>query len=101
MIARPLAGWLLDRVGRRVVGAVAAVALAGATLSFTWVTAIWGAAFLRALHGIAWGINSTATPTIAADVVPSERRSEGFGYFGIVPNLALMAMPPVSLWVAH
>lgn len=101
VIARPLAGWLLDRVGRRVVQAIAAVALASATLSFTWVTVIWGAIFLRALHGIAWGINSTATPTIAADVVPPERRSEGFGYFGIVPNIALMLMPPVSLWVAH
>lgn len=101
MIVRPLAGWLLDRVGRRFVQAAAAIALAGATVSFSWITVIWGAIFLRMVHGIAWGINSTATPTIAADVVPSERRSEGFGYFGIVPNIALMSMPPISLWVAH
>lgn len=101
VIARPLAGWLLDRVGRRFVQAVAAVALASATLSFTWVTLIWSVILLRALHGIAWGINSTATPTIAADVVPSERRSEGFGYFGVIPNVALMVLPPISLWVAH
>lgn len=45
---------------------------------------------------------SGATPDgIAADVVPSERRSEGFGYFGAIPNLTLVSMPPLSLWVAH
>jgi len=34
VIARPVTGWLLDRVGRRAVQAAAAVALASATLSF-------------------------------------------------------------------
>lgn len=101
IIARPVAGWLLDRVGRRFVQALAAVGLAIATLSFTWVAAIWSVILLRALHGVAWGVNSTATPTIAADVVPSARRSEGFGYFGVVPNIALMTMPAIGLWVAH
>lgn len=101
VIARPVAGWLLDRADRRVVQAVAAVALAGATLSFAWVSVIWAAIVLRVLHGVAWGVNSTATPTIAADVVPTERRSEGLAYFGVVPNIAVMSLPPLGLWVAH
>lgn len=100
VIARPFAGWLLDRAGRRAVQAIAAVALAASTLSFTWATVIWVAIFLRVLHGLAWGANSTATPTIAADVVPAQRQSEGFAYFGIIPNIALMLLPPIGLWVA-
>lgn len=101
VIARPFAGRLLDRLGRRVVQAVAAVALAGATLSFAWASAIWVALVLRVFHGTAWGLTSTATPTLAADVVPPERRSEGFAYFGVVPNVALVALPPIGLWVAR
>lgn len=101
VLARPFTGWLLDSVGRRAVQAMAIVALAGATLSFTWATAIGAAILLRVLHGLAWGANSTATPTIAADVVPAERQSEGLAYFGIVPNVALMVLPPIGLWVAH
>ncbi|MFB6301854.1 MAG: MFS transporter [Haloferacaceae archaeon] len=101
VLSRPVVGWLLDRVGRRTVQAAAIVTLAGATLSFTWATVIWAAVVLRVLHGLAWGATSTATPTIAADVVPSERQSEGLAYFGIVPNVALMVWPPVGLWVAH
>jgi MFS family permease len=101
VIARPVAGWLLDRTNRRIVQAVAVVALAVATLSFTWVAVIWAVILFRVLHGLAWGANSTATPTIAADVVPSERRAEGFAYFGIVPSIALVVMPPLGLWVAH
>lgn len=34
-------------------------------------------------------------------MVPAERRSEGFGYVGVLPNVALMALPPLALWVAH
>lgn len=101
VLARPVAGWLLDRTDRRIIQAVAVVALAAATLSFTWIAVIWAVIVFRALHGIAWGVNSTATPTIAADVVPSERRAEGFAYFGIVPSIALMVMPPIGLWTAH
>lgn len=101
VIARPAAGWLLDCTTRRVVQAFAVVALAAATLSFTWIAVIWMVILFRVLHGLAWGVSSTATPTIAADIVPSERRSEGFAYFGIVPNIALMAMPPIGLWIAH
>lgn len=101
VLARPLTGRVLDRVGRRGVQATAAVGFALATLSYTWAAVIWTAVLLRVLHGLAWGVSSTATPTIAADVVPAERRSEGFAYFGVVPNLALIAMPPVGLWVAH
>lgn len=101
VIARPLAGWVLDRAGRRVVQAIAVVALAAATLSFTWVAVIGAVIILRVVHGLAWGISSTATPTLAADILPPERRAEGFAYFGVLPNLALVAMPPLGLWVAH
>lgn len=101
VIARPFAGWLLDRVGRRAVQAVAVVALGGVTLSFAWANVILAVILLRMLHGLAWGANSTATPTIAADIVPTERRSEGLAYFGVVPNVTLMLLPPAGLWVAH
>lgn len=101
MAARPIAGWLLDRLGRRGVQAIAVVAFAAASLSFTWATAIWIAIGLRVLHGLAWGVSSTATPTIAADVVPDARQSEGFAYFGVVPNVALVVLPPAGLWIAH
>lgn len=101
MLARPATGWLLDRVGRRAVQAVAVVAFAAATLSFAWGAVVWVVVVLRVVHGAAWGVTSTTTPTIAADVVPAERRSEGFGYVGVLPNVALMALPPLALWVAH
>lgn len=99
--ARPVTGWLLDRTGRRAVQAVAAVALAGVTLLFSWAAALWAVLVLRVAHGLVWGVSSTATPTLAADVVPETRRSEGFAFFGVVPNLALMTLPPAGLWVAH
>lgn len=101
VLARPLTGWLLDRVDRRLVHAVAVVALAAATVAFTWVAFVWIAIALRVVHGLTWGLASTATPTIAADVLPAERRSQGLAYFGIVPNVALLALPAAGLWAAH
>jgi predicted MFS family arabinose efflux permease len=99
--ARPVTGWLLDRTGRQLVQAVSIAAIAAMTLLYAWITLVWIVLALLVLHGAAWGVSTTTTPTIAADVVPAERRDEGFGLFAVLPNVALMAMPPAALWVAE
>jgi len=48
---------------------------------------------LRAIQGLAFSAVSTATLTIAADLIPPVRRYEGIGYFG-VSNAAAMAIGP-------
>ncbi|WP_207649523.1 hypothetical protein [Desulfitobacterium chlororespirans] len=46
---------------------------------------------------LGWGASSTASSTIATDIIPKARMGEGMGYFGLTGTLA-MAVGPDSTW---
>lgn len=52
---------------------------------------------LRFVHGLSFGIVTTATGAIVADLIPSSRRGAGMGYFAMAMNLAVVAGPFVGL----
>lgn len=54
---------------------------------------------LRALHGVGWSTVTTSTSTIAADLIPSSRRSEGMGFYGISISVAMVLGPGLGLYV--
>lgn len=47
----------------------------------------------RLLHGAAFGLTSTATGTISAEIIPNERRGEGTGYYALSVTLAAAIGP--------
>lgn len=55
-------------------------------------------ALIRTLHGGPMGLATTATSTAAIDVLPSSRRTEGIGYFGISNNLGTAIAPFAGLY---
>lgn len=56
-------------------------------------------AVVRATHGLAFGMLSVSNSTVAIDVMPSSRRGEGIGYFGVTSNLAMACGPTVALYI--
>ncbi|MGP6176235.1 MFS transporter [Microbacterium sp. A196] len=85
---RLVSGKLLDTIGRRralLCGLGACIVL---PLLCGQVGELWILVLLRALHGAAFGLASTAVSTIALTLVPAHRRGEGAGYFGLAPVLA-------------
>jgi MFS family permease len=48
---------------------------------------------IRLLHGIAYGVTSTAAGTIVAQIIPAGRRGEGIGYFSMGAILAIALGP--------
>ncbi|MBP1915107.1 putative MFS family arabinose efflux permease [Lederbergia galactosidilyticus] len=55
----------------------------------------------RLLHGIALGMASTATGTIVAEVIPSERKGEGIGFFSMSITLATAIGPFIGLYMSQ
>lgn len=53
--------------------------------------------FVRALHGVGFGLASGALAAAAALVVPPERRGEGIGYFSMAQALATGIGPFVAI----
>ena len=55
----------------------------------------------RIIHGVAFGVASTATGTISAEIIPDERRGEGTGYFAMSMNLAMAIGPFLGLFITQ
>ena len=52
---------------------------------------------VRFLHGLAYGVASTATGTIVAQVIPDGRRGEGIGYYSMSQILATALGPYLGI----
>src|SRR5690625_1494980 len=65
--------------------------------SFAFVTSIAFLVFWRIVQGYGFGFSSTASGTIATDLIPPRRRGEGMGYFGLAGNLAMALGPGLGL----
>jgi MFS family permease len=100
VIARPFVGWMLDNGKRRLILFVGMCGMAlmpmGYLLVYTVGVAIALAILFRMLHGFALACSNTATSTIATDIIPKQRFSEGMGMFGMATALATACAPAVG-----
>jgi MFS family permease len=97
IISRPLAGQWLERAGHKKVLLTALVIFAGASLLYFFPSTITGFLLIRLLHGIGFGMATTAAGAIVADLIPISRRGEGMGYFIMSTNMAMVLGPFVGL----
>lgn len=99
---RPLAGFVADTLPRKRVYIVAyALFVASFCGYFVFTSTLALFIMLRIFHGFAFGALSTTGNTLVIDVMPSSRRGEGLGYFGVMNNLAMASGPMVGLFIAH
>ncbi|CAH2714867.1 Staphylopine export protein [Neobacillus rhizosphaerae] len=97
IVSRPLAGQWLERSGNKKVLLTALIIFASASLLYFFPTTISGFLVIRLLHGIGFGMATTAVGTIVADIIPASRRGEGMGYFVMSTNMAMVIGPFVGL----
>ncbi|WP_047982290.1 MFS transporter [Ornithinibacillus contaminans] len=97
IIMRPFSGNLLEKIGKRK-GLLWSTFLFTVTLFFYYgVHSFLGLIILRFIHGLSFGVLTTVTSAIAADVVPEERRGAGLGYFAMSMNIAMVVGPFIGL----
>ncbi len=56
-------------------------------------------AVVRTLHGLPFGATTVANSTVAIDVLPSSRRNEGVGFYGLSNNLAMAIAPSAGIYI--
>src|SRR5665647_613756 len=84
-------GQLTDRLGRRVV--IMASVLVGVVwfVGFAFVTELWQVALLVAFESaFGWPLFQTASNAMIADLLPAEKRQEGFGITRVAMNLGVV-----------
>ena len=97
VLVRPIAGNLIATVGRKKLLVFGLALFLVMALVYFPVNTIGWMLLIRFVHGFAFGITTTATGTIAVDVIPPSRRGEGLGYFATSNNLAMAIGPFVGL----
>ncbi len=97
LAVRPLTGILTDKIGRVKILIIGALLCAITCLTYKFAGSIILLIFLRIVNGIGFGIHSTASGAVAADIVPKSRLTEGMGYFGLYGTIAYAIAPAISL----
>ncbi|HNR49515.1 MAG TPA: MFS transporter [Bacteroidia bacterium] len=97
LIMRPFSGYLVDVYPRK------KLFMTGVTLFVCMFTGYYFAAtvmffvVLRFVHGLFWGLSTVSANTVAIDIIPSERRAEGIGFFGVTMNIAMATAPYIAV----
>jgi len=97
IIIRPIAGNLMQKFGKKAIFLTSLLIFLLAAIFYLFTDSIEGLLVVRALHGIGFGMATTATGTIVADILPSSRRGEGMGYYSMSMNLAMVVGPFIGL----
>lgn len=97
VLTRPLAGKLLDVVGRRRMLTLSLLLAATVSLAYFFVDTLWLFILSRLVHGMLFGMGHTALNAAAQDLIPHSRRSEGSGYFAASMTLASALGPLIAV----
>ncbi len=97
LLVRPFSGFLLDLFKRKPIYLTAYGLFTLIFIGYPLAFSILMFTVLRVLHGMAFGMVTTAGNTIVVDIMPSSRRGEGLGYFGIANNIAMALGPMVGI----
>ncbi|PRR83360.1 MFS transporter [Clostridium vincentii] len=97
LFVRTFIGKVLDKVGRKKVLIVGMIITAIAALMYGITDNIYIIIISRIIHGIGFGITSTAIATIVTDIIPEDRLLEGIGYAGIAATVASALGPTMAL----
>ncbi|MCM1035493.1 MAG: MFS transporter [Paludibacter sp.] len=99
LVIRPFAGYMLDKYRRKPIWLCAYACFVLLFAGYAEVKLLVLFITIRVLHGLAFGLVTTAGSTVVVDIMPSQRRGEGLGYFGVANNLAMAIGPMVSLFL--
>lgn len=99
LLIRPFSGFLMDTFSRKPLYIVAfcVYTIVFSSYILAWCIAIF--VLMRMIHGFAFGMVTVGGNTIVIDVMPSARRGEGLGYYGIANNMAMAVGPMIGLFL--
>ena len=99
LLFRPFSGYFVDSFPRKIVLMVCYTAFAIFFAGYLAAASLLLFTIVRTLHGGPFGALTVANSTVAIDVLPSSRRNEGIGYYGLSNNLAMAIAPSFAIFI--
>lgn len=97
---RPFSGYFLDSFARKPLYLLAYFVFMTMFAGYIVASSLTLFILFRILHGFSFGMVTVAGNTVVIDIMPSSRRGEGLGYYGLANNIA-MALGPMSGLFLH
>lgn len=99
LVVRPFSGFIIDSFDRKKVLMCCFFVFFICFAGYIGAASILMFALVRTVHGLPFGATTVANSTVAVDVLPSSRRNEGIGYYGLSNNLAMATAPTAGIYV--
>lgn len=96
---RPFSGYMVDTFPRKTVLVVCGALFFALFAGYLAAGSLAAFAIFRTLHGAPFGATTVAASTVAIDAVPSSRRGEAIGYYGLSNNLAMALGPAIAVFL--
>ncbi|MBD5290012.1 MAG: MFS transporter [Bacteroides sp.] len=101
LLIRPFSGFVVDTFDRKRVLTLCFFFFFLCFAGYVGAGTLLMFAIVRTLHGIPYGATTVANSTAAIDVLPSSRRNEGIGYYGLSNNVAMAVAPSTGIYIYH
>lgn len=99
LFIRPFSGYMVDIYSRKKLLFVAFTCYVLIFFGYFFATTVLLFILVRFIHGLTWGLTTVSSSTLAIDVVPSQRRAEGIGYYGTFMNVAMAIGPFIAIHI--
>jgi MFS family permease len=96
---RPFSGYLLDTFARKPLYLLAFFVFTSFFMGYILAGTLTLFIILRIGQGVSFGMVSVAGNTVVIDIMPSERRGEGLGYYGLSNNIGMALGPMLGLFM--
>lgn len=100
LLVRPVAGMSVDFLNKKNLCILANILMGLSVFGYAFANQIPMLFILRILHGVAFGLSSTANIALVTEFIPKERLGEGIGYYGIGQVIAQVIGPNLGVYIS-
>lgn len=99
LCVRPFSGYIMDSFPRKPIYIFCYFLCTSMFIGYMLASTLTLFIILRTLHGAGFGGVTVGGNTIVVDIMPSSRRGEGLGYYGLTNNVAMALGPMTGLFM--
>lgn len=100
LFSRPVSGVLADTKNRKHLMAGFTILMTLSLLIYSVIPSVPVILLFRGLHGVAFGISSTASLVLVSESAPEERMGEAISYYGLMSVASMAIGPSLGIWIS-
>lgn len=101
LATRPLVGVACEKMDSKKLIICGLILMTISCFGYMFAATIWIILVIRIIHGIGFGIKTTASGVLVADIIPKSRFAEGIGMFGLYLPVTNAIGPAFGLYVVE